>query len=305
MGSGAVGGYFGAVLHRGGHGVRFVARGEQLQAIKERGLRIESAKMGDFTIRPRVLERADGSWKAELALFCVKGYDNAEAIAAMAPAVDRDTSVLTLQNGIGSADELGAAFGRERVLLGVTHVDAVRREPGVVGELGGETDIIFGEESGGRTPRAVAVRDALEVEGIDVKLSADIVKELWSKLVLICALSGMTSITNAPLVEVLHTPETLDLTRRVIREAEAVARAKGTHVDEDIERKTMAYFEDAKWSLSSSMHEDVRRGSRLEVGVLNGAVARLGSELGVPTPVNEFIAACLAVAHNRAAAERG
>ena len=208
MGSGAVGGYYGAVLHKGGHQVQFLARGEHLEAIRQHGLRIKSVTSGDFTVRPSVAERPDGSSKADLVLFCVKGYDNAEAIATIAPTVGPDTSVLSLQNGIDGGMELAAAFGRESVLPGAAYVDAVRAEPGVVAEMGGRCDIIFGEEDGRRTSRALAVRDAFSGSGIDVHLSTNVTREQWNKLIYICALSGMSCITRTPMEEVLKSPET-------------------------------------------------------------------------------------------------
>ena len=304
MGSGAVGGYYGAVLHRGGHDVTFVARGEHLEAIMQSGLHIESVSSGDFTIHPTATDRPDGSWKADLALFCVKGYDNRDAIAIMAPAVGQDTAMLTLQNGLGSGDELAAAFGRESVLLGATYVDSTRKAAGVVSEVGGPANIVFGEQDGSRSPRAVAVLDAMRESAIAVELSTDVAKALWTKLVYICAVSGMTCVTRAPFTEVLETPETLELTWWVMREAEAVARAIGIGLDEDIVEKAMAGFQEVGGRLVSSMFTDLERGNPLEVDILNGAVSRLGKDLGVATPVNDFIAGCLAPAHNSAVAQR-
>ena len=304
MGSGAVGGYYGAVLHRGGHEVTFVARGEHLEAIRQNGLRVESVTSGDFTIHPLVTDRPDGSWTPDWALFCVKGYDNAAAIELMRPAVREGTSILTLQNGLGSGDELASAFGQEKVLLGVTYVDAVRKAPGVVVEEGGPCNIIFGEADGSRFPRAVAVYETMKASGISVELSSDVEAALWSKLIYVCAWSGMICITRASFAEILGTPDTEELTWRVMREAEAVARAKGVNVDGDLVERTMERFRATDGPSISSMYEDLKRGGRLEVGVLNGAVARLGKELGVETPVNGFIAACLMVVHNRAVAAR-
>ena len=304
MGSGTVGGYYGAVLHRGGHEVTFVARGEHLDAIRQSGLRVESVTSGDFTIHPPVTDSPEGSWLPELVLFCVKGYDNAEAIELVRPAVGEGTSVLTLQNGLGSGDELASAFGHDKVLLGVTYVDAVRKAPGVVVEEGGPCNVVFGDADGSRSPRAVAVYEALEGAGISVELSSDVEVALWSKLIYVCAWSGMICITRASFAEILGTPEAEDLTWRVMREAEAVAGAKGVNVDGDLVERTMERFRATDGPSISSMYEDLKRGGRLEVEVLNGAVARLGKEVGVETPANELIAACLMVAHNRAVARR-
>ena len=300
MGSGGVGGYFGAVLARGGEDVTFVARGEHLAAINREGLRIESTSAGEFVVRaPAVDAPALGS-VADLVLFCVKSYHNEQAIRTIAPAVASHTSILTLQNGIGSGDELGAAFGRDKVLLGATYVDASRKAPGLVAEVGGDARIVFGEPDGGETDRAIRVRDTLLASGIDVHLSSNVLKDLWDKLLFICVLSGMTCIARGSLAEVVDTPETLELAWRVMREAEQVARAKGVGLDEDIVESTMAWLQEKKHDIMSSMHVDLQAGNPLERSVLNGAVSAAGKEVGVATPANDFITACLTVADNRA-----
>lgn len=299
MGAGAVGGYFGGVLARRGEDVTLIARGEQLKAIRERGLRVESAAHGTFVVHPEATEKADGTWQADLVLYCVKSYDSPQAIEAMRPAVGPATTVLTLQNGVGSGDALAAAFGRGRVLLGAAYIEAMRKAPGVVAQAGSQR-IVFGEEDGRRTQRALRVLDTLKGAGIDAVLSPDIHRDLWNKLIFICALSGMSCITRASFADVLDTPETLELTWRVMREAEAVGRARGIPLDKDIVEATMAEFQATKQDLISSMYLDLQAGNPLELDVINGAVVRIGRELGVPTPVNEFIVACLRIANSRA-----
>ncbi len=300
MGAGAVGGYFGGVLSKGGEDVVFVARGQHLEAINNGGLRVESVTSGDFTIHPPAIERPDGAWQADLALFCVKGYQNEEAIEVIRPAFGSDTTILTLQNGIGSADQLASAFGREKVLSGAAYIDAMRKAPGVVAELGGECHIVFGEEDGSETERAVRIQDTLQKAGIEAHLSANVSKGLWNKLIHICALSGMTCIAKASFAEVLDTPETLDLTWRVMREVAEAGRAKGIDLDKDIVESTMAGFQEFKEDLMSSMYLDLEAGNPLEIAFLNGAVSRIGKEVGVATPVNDFITACLSIANGRA-----
>ncbi|MCH7787525.1 MAG: 2-dehydropantoate 2-reductase, partial [Chloroflexi bacterium] len=246
------------------------------------------------------IERPDGAWQADLALFCVKGYQNEEAIEVIRPAVGKDTTILTLQNGIGSADQLASAFGREKVMSGAAYIDAMRKAPGVVAELGGECRIVFGEEDGRETERAVRIRDTLHKVGIETHLSRNVSKVLWNKLIYICALSGMTCITRASFAEVMGTPETLDLTWRVMREAAEAGRAKGIDLDEDVVESTMAGFQEYKEDLISSMHLDLEAGNPLEIAFLNGAVSRIGKEVGVATPVNDFITACLSIADGKA-----
>jgi 2-dehydropantoate 2-reductase len=294
MGSGAVGGYFGGLLAKGGHDVLFVARGAHADAMRERGLVVTSVTSGEFTVEDLLItDKPDGSFKADLVLFCVKGYSNEEAIGLIRPAIYKDTTILTLQNGIGSGDILATAFGSRAVLLGAAYVEASRTGPGAIREDGGLCRIVFGEESGQTTTRAVAVDATLRGAGIETDLTGDVLSGLWTKLIFICALSGMMCLTRETMAAVLATPETLELTKTVMKETATVARARGIAVADDVEERHMAYFMEHRDVLFSSMFLDLTRGNPLEVGVLNGAVSRIGREVDVATPVNDFIVAAL------------
>ena len=300
MGSGGVGGTIGGLLARSGEDVTFVARGAHLEAINANGLRVQSASAGEFIARAPAVERPDASTASDLVIFCVKSYQNELAMETIRPALGAETAILTLQNGIGSGDRLAAAFGAERVLLGAVYVEAMLKEPGVVAHLGDRCRVVFGGTDGRDAPRGLEVRDVLRRAGIDAELSPDVSRALWEKLVFICALSGMTCITRGSFAEVMSTPGSRDLTRRVVQEVVDVASARGVSLDGDMVGSTMDQFEASKDDLRSSMHLDLERGRPLELGVLNGAVSDLGRESGVPTPVNDFITACLTVADARA-----
>jgi ketopantoate reductase len=133
MGAGAVGGYYGAALAGRGHAVTFVARGEHLRALRDRGLTIRSG--GRATVlRPvqAVAFPAEADDGFDLVLFTVKGYDTEPAALALRAAVGPDTAVLTLQNGVDSGDRLGALLGEERILIGTTTIATTITEPGVI-----------------------------------------------------------------------------------------------------------------------------------------------------------------------------
>lgn len=295
MGSGAIGGCYGGLLSRAGEDVVFVARGPHLQAIKSNGLGVDSATQGNFVVHPEAVDRPDGSWKAELVLFCVKAYQNEEAMNVIAPAVGEDTTILTLQNGIGGGDELSERFGSDKVMLGAAYIDAMRKGPGLVADVGSSIRISFGEQDGAITKRAVNFEGRLKNAGIDAKLSDNVLKVLWNKLVYICALSGMSCVTRAPFEQVLRTPETLAMTEQVMREAYNVGKASGVGLDDALVETTLADFLEEK-GFVSSMYLDLIAGNPLELDVLNGAVFRIGKELGIATPANEFIAASLRIA---------
>jgi 2-dehydropantoate 2-reductase len=299
VGAGGVGGYYGGVLSKSGEDVTLLARGEHLRAIQDRGLLLKSETSGSFTVSPRAVERPDGSWMADLALFCVKSYQNQKAIEAMAPAIGDETNILTLQNGIGAGTELGETFGSDKVLLGATYIDGWIESPGVVGEGGLSVRTVFGEETGVETDRTVRVLEMFNRAGIDAELSTDIFSALWSKLLLICGLSGMSCITQGSIQAVLETPVTRELTRRLLTEVKEVGTAKGVRFDEGIVDRSMALLHEERKAITSSMYLDMVAGKPLEIGVLNGAVSSAGKEVGIETPINDFVTACLTVVDGR------
>lgn len=302
MAAGSVGGYFGGLLARAGNDVMFVARGDNLSAITDRGLIVESETSGNFTVEARAVERPDGSWIADLVLFCVKSYHNNVAMDTIAPAVGPDTAILTLQNGVGSGDELSAVFGAQRVMLAAAYVEAAHPAPGVFREVGWEGRIVFAEQDGIPSQRGTEIKQSFADAGIDSEIAEDIEQALWNKLVYICGLSGMTCITHSSFAEVMDTPETREMTLAVVTEAATVGKAAGVNLDPGLVDSIMNIFIEDKDHLISSMHADLTAGKPMEFGNLNGKVSQLGGELGVPTPNNDFITACLTPQHKRAMA---
>jgi 2-dehydropantoate 2-reductase len=302
MAAGSVGGYFGGLLARAGNDVLFVARGENLAAIASEGLIVESVTSGDFTVEARAVDRPDGSWTADLVLFCVKSYHNSVAIDTVSSAVGPDTTVLTLQNGIGSGDELSATFGAQGVMLGAAYVEAAHPRPGLFQELGGACRIVFAEQDSGYSRRGTEIKQTFTDAGIDSEIAEDIEQALWNKLVYICGLSGMTCITHSSFAEVMDSPETRAMTYGVLCEATAVGKAAGVNLSPDLAETTMEIFVEESDHLISSMHADLTAGRPMEFGNLNGKVSELGHQLGVPTPINDFITACLIPQHKHALA---
>ena len=300
MAAGAVGGYLAGILNRSGEEVVAVARGANLEAILRDGLIVESVRSGNFTESVSAVDRLNGDWHADLIIFCVKSYHNEEAIRVITPAVKDSTTILTLENGIGSGDQLADAFGIDKILLGVAYIGARRIRPGVFGELTGNVRIVFGEEDGTHSQKAKKVHEILSKSGIDVELSSDVLKTLWDKLIYICALSGMASVTRASFLEINSLPRPHNLVRVVMEEVSQVGRALGVNLAEDVVESTMNYFKSVNFNVTSSMYDDLIAGNPLELNVLNGAIDRFGKDMGLLTPVNSFIYEVLSVADNNA-----
>ncbi|MFQ5595595.1 MAG: ketopantoate reductase family protein [Anaerolineae bacterium] len=314
MGTGGVGGYFGAMLARAGHDVTFIARGSHLAAIRDHGLHLRTVH-GDFTVGPggpfvvgpglptaAPLATDDPAevGPVDLVLFCVKTYHTEEAGHAIAPMIGDDTLILSLQNGVDNEEKLAAIHGRQHILGGVCYIASNITAPGVITQVSGPRRIVFGELDGSITARAQRVHQALVEAGIDTTLSDNIQAALWTKFLFICALSGVAAVARAPLGELVTIPKTRELLRDTMAEAEAVARARGVDLQVGIVDQMMRTAEGFDPQSKPSMLVDVEKGNRVEIDALNGTVARLGAELGVPTPANRFIYAALKPADERA-----
>ena len=129
LGSGAVGGYFGAKLAKAGQDVTFIARGPHLDAIRSKGLEVKSAKLGDFTVKAAAESDTALVGPVDVAIVSVKAYDNATALPMRRPLIGSDTVVLTRQNGVDSTDEVSAIAGEHRVLGGTTYVATALEAP--------------------------------------------------------------------------------------------------------------------------------------------------------------------------------
>ena len=181
MGAGGVGGYFGGLLARAGHDVTFVARGSHLAAIRERGLRVESANDGTFTASGAALEDTSGAGFHDLVLFNVMMYHNPQAIESARPLMGPDSVALTLQNGIDNGDQLAEAFGASRVMIGSAYMEGRIAEPGVVTQ-GGPGTANFGELQPGITSRGRQLFEAFKEAAWRVELQDNMPGMLWKNL---------------------------------------------------------------------------------------------------------------------------
>jgi len=292
MGSGAVGGYFGARLAAAGNDVAFIARGAHLEAIRSRGLRIESPE-GNLHLSP---VRATGDPAAigpvDVVFFTVKMYDTEPAARAIGPLLGPDTAVVTFQNGVESVGILGGILGPDRVMGGVAYIAAVVSEPGVLKHTA-MGRLIFGESGGRRTARASALHAACSAAGFEATLSDRIGDDIWEKFVRLAVISGMCALTRSSVGGMRGDPEIFAMIRSALDETFAVARARGVSLRPGLMDEILKMVGDLPPGSKASMLEDLERGKPLELPWLSGAVVRLGRELNVETPIHAFISTAL------------
>ncbi len=292
MGTGAVGGYFGGLLARAGLDVHFVARGKHLQAILEDGLQVASDQ-GSFRAMIHATSEPFEIGPVDLLLFCVKSYDTLDAARAIAPMVEDDTVILSLQNGIDNVEKLNQRYGAERVMGGTTFIESSIASPGVITHTGKPGRIVFGEMSGEKTERAEAILDLFLRGSIDAELSRNIPKVLWSKLMFICGVHGVSTLSRSPLGLVLSNPETRELLIGVMGEVMALARKSGVALDDRVLDESVVLAESYSKTFKCSMLRDLEWRRPLEIEALNGMVVGLGKKMQVEAPLNSAIYACL------------
>lgn len=295
MGTGGVGGYFGARLAAGGHEVAFIARGRQLQALRDNGLRVLSP-LGDVVL-PTVTVTDDPTTigPVELVLFAVKLWDTEQAAAQLAPLLGDGTAVVSFQNGVAKDEVLRAVLGDRHVMGGVCYIAAAIAEPGVIRHSGTLQRLVFGEYDGTLSGRAAAFRDACADSGIDVEVTDRIAEVIWEKFVFLVGLSGTTSLARTPIGPIRDEPRARAFLRDVMDEVVQVGRVHGIGLPADFADDRLAFVDTVPASMSSSMHHDLEQGNRLELGWLSGDVAARAADLGLAAPANRAIADILSV----------
>jgi 2-dehydropantoate 2-reductase len=295
MGSGGVGGYFGALLALGGADVTFVARGAHLAAMREHGLAIAGGPQDILVPHVNAVEDPAAIGVVDLVMFAVKLWDTEAAIAAIRPIVGPDTTVISFQNGVLKDGYLTRAFGAERIMGGVCYVATAIARPGVIGRTGPLERMVFGEFDGEPSPRATRFLDACLKGGIKAELSRNIRRDIWEKFVFLVGLSGTTATMRTTIGPIRTNPQTRAFLLDVMREVVDVGRAHGIDLPPDYAERRLKLADDVSPDMTSSLHHDLERGNRLEVRWLSGGVVELGGAVGVPTPLNRAIADILAL----------
>ncbi len=291
MGAGAVGGYFGARLRASGEDVVLCARGENLRAIRERGLDIASIR-GDLRIDAVATDKPRDFAPYDLILFCVKAYDTDAAADAVSGCLKPDGAILTIQNGVENEARLAEIFGREAVMGGNARVGVELVAPGKIFHLS-TGDIDFGELDGRETDRVRAIADVFRRAGILGQVSADIVTARWDKLIWNGALNTVTTLTRRRVGEILDDAEGLKLLRTMMREIVEVARAEGALISEDRIDAYIAHSQKNLRALKTSTQQDLERGKALEYEALSGAGVRAARRHGLSVPADEPVYALL------------
>lgn len=282
MGAGAVGCYYGGMLARAGHDVTLIGRAQHVEAVRRSGLRVQT-KAFDASFPMRASEEASGARGAKLVLFCVKSPDTERAGATLAPYLESDAVLLSLQNGVDNAERLAATLGRD-VVPAVAYVAVEMAGPGHV-KHNGRGELVIGPSAA-----SAHIASAFAAAGVPVEVSDNVIGALWAKLIVNCAYNALSAITQLPYGRLVQGDGVPAVMRDVVDECLAVARAAGVDVPGDM-RQAVPRIAQTMPAQFSSTAQDLSRRKPTEIDHLNGLVVRKGEALGVPTPANRLLLA--------------
>lgn len=291
MGSGGVGGYFGARLAQAGNPVSFIARGRHLEALRSKGLTLKSA-LGDAQLKVRAFQDPREAGEADVVIFAVKLWDTEGAAEQIRPVAGRGV-VIPFQNGVESIERLARVLGAERVMGGSAYIATRIAAPGVIEHTGTMARLSFGPVTPAQRAAAQSFLQACRAAGINAELADDIVRVNWEKFAFLVAVSGTTALARAPLGVVRTDPDLRWMFEQAMRETWTLARHRGVRLADDFVAKQMGFLDSLPAEMRASMLHDLEAGNRLEAPWLCGAVARMSAEAGLEAPVNRAIYAAL------------
>jgi len=288
IGAGGVGGYYGAQLTKAGEDVTLIARGAHLAAMRERGLAIRAGG-GEETVAVHATDDPGSVGPVDLAIVAVKLWATAEAARSALPLLGPETAVISLQNGVDKDAEIAAIVGQERMLGGVTYIAAQIAEPGVIAVGGINAKLLFGEFDTTRSARVDAFAAAAQRAGLDFAVPPDIRRAIWEKFCFLTTMSGATALMRTGIGPIRSHPGSRRIMTALLEEAAVVAKASGIALPDGYVAERLAAIDTYPPGQMASMARDLLAGNRIEVPWLSGAVVRIGSEHGIPTPTHAFV----------------
>jgi 2-dehydropantoate 2-reductase len=298
LGAGSLGSAMGGVLAQAGHSVTLINRRQaHVDAINRKGLILRVGGV-DRVINLLAVTQCsdiDVSQRAiDVLLVLVKSFHTESAMQAALPLLSEQTVVLTLQNGIGHEAILSRLVGAQKVLIGKTYAGGVLLASGLVTDSTRGKETIIGELSGGVSQRALRIAGAFTASGLVTQVSPTIMTTIWDKL-LVNAATGAVSAISGLSYGPLYEQKDLEATAlAAVSEGMAVAKAAGVPISfTDPREPWLKAGSGLPRDFKPSMLQSLEKGSITEIDYINGAIVALGKTLGVPTPVNATLVACI------------
>ena len=291
LGIGGVGGYYGAKLTSSyasseEHKISFIARGEHLKAIQEKGLTLITPTES-FTATPSVATgNPEELGPLDLVLVCVKGYGLEDAVRLIISNIHADSVIIPLLNGVNNAERIRKVLKRGIIMNGCVYISSHIERPGVVEQTGGSCKLLFGPENG-LSGVYRNIENLMENAGINAVLSENITIDVWTKYVFIGPLAGLSSVLQLPLGAIMENDKDHTMLEGMMKEVASIAAAQGIHLPENIVSSSLAMTNNFPYDTKTSMQLDREMGNPMEVDTFIGYIVKMGKSLGVETPLHE------------------
>ena len=307
-GAGAIGAYIGARMAQKGQDVVLFARGPHFRAMKENGVRVQTADE-DFVVRPEIVDDLTKAGTADFVFLGVKAHSLTDLAPKLHTLIGPTTTFVSTQNGIpwwyfqklegGLAgtpleriDPGGAiaqAIDADRVIGSIVYFSTEISQPGVVKHIDGNR-ISLGEPDCSRSDRIRALAEALIGAGFKAPITTRIREEIWVKILGNLSFNPISALTGATLVGMVRDPDVADLVKNIMMEATEVAAKIGIEMPVTIERRMEGAAKIGEHK--TSMLQDLEAGRPIELEAIVGAVLEMGDRLGVPVPHTRAVYAC-------------
>jgi 2-dehydropantoate 2-reductase len=285
LGAGAMGSFYASKFYdMDRDSVSLVAKGDRRERLQKEGLVVN----GTHYALP-VLTPEDTSPPSDLILVAVKHHQLPEGIQDIRNRVGDHTVILSVMNGIDSEEQLGRAYGMDKLLYGVAvGIDAVRE--GNRTNYTTQGRLFFGEaENHTITPRVREIQALFDRAGIVYETPADMIRTLWWKFMINVGINQSSAVLRAPYGVFQRSPEAREIMESAMGEVMALAHAAGVDLTEKDIQEWITVLSNLGFAGKTSMLQDVEAGRKTEVEMLGGRVTELGKTYGIPTPVNQVL----------------
>jgi 2-dehydropantoate 2-reductase len=283
VGAGSVGGYFGGRLAAAGRDVTFLVHPRR--AAQLAGGLIISSQDHESVVPVRLIVAGGTADAFEVILLAVKAYQLDDAIEDFAGYVSAGTMILPVLNGMKHMDALRSRFGAPHVIGGVARIATTLDERGRILDQARFHDLSYGEWSGERTDRIVALDQFMRGAGFDARLSTEIEREMWEKWAMLASLGAITCLMDGDIGQVARAPGGIDFVHGLFAEVAAVIAAAWRPLSDSFKSQILSLLTDRDSSLTSSMYRDLKAGQRVEADQIIGDLVKRAAAKGVATPL--------------------
>lgn len=301
VGTGAIGGFYGGKLAKAGHDVFFIARGENLTALKSLGLTVKSCD-GDFLVSAQYGETGEFFGIADLVVVCIKSFDTENTLELYKSNVGPETKILSLQNGVDNEMIISDRYGDGAVIGGVAFIGSYMGAPGVVCHTS-FGHITIGDFSDATSGKTKTIANAFNKAGVACKTTQNIKRTLYAKMVWNVGFNALTAICDSTARTLVESHHMRKIVESAMLEWVRVANKAGVDLTDDMAAKNIEVTLKGGEVISSMLH-DMRSGSRMEIESINGKVVELAAKHNIPAPVNVTLTGIISFMNELARPER-